>query len=596
MSQFIQFENIDQSILKETKEKQTKKLQTLSLKESKQLKSHESYEKMLSSIDSKVKTLKLASVPDLNTQQVKIKISPLEMADILFDTCDMAKYSVEGSLDSILFIEDCSTGIMQSDTIFFETIMSDLCARGKNFKIDIDDIKKFTTKMLNHLNRRSDIRTIKELPSTFVVTHNHFIIDLINKQVKSLKEMRLEYDITSQSNLVYLDQSTMTKDQYQQIVVFRQIISRIMKDWSDGNEEKEYLLWQMIYSVLQKDNHGKFFIIKGPGGNGKSLFTMILCGVAQSKNTVFANIHQFGDPNSINTISHNTRVIIGDDAATNHKISDVALSNIKSIVTNQALSVNVKYEKNKIIKSNALFVQCTNTDISFYENNPAVNSRAIVIDWTRTNFRDRPEADKTFDLNKLITNQLFISTIAMMCIEKVEYFKEFKITNEIKQSTQHMIESNDTLSQFLNHSLPLVNGFQYIPCKILYRSYENWMKNNNPRGGIMKYSTFHKMLNEKQDDLKTFDLATSHNRKRFKTYESIESLTKLLEIDYLQSSLECQSYLISSNMITTEEIESFKNKNHPIIDLNDRELQILSQIIFKEKNNYFYSIYNDYFS
>ena len=49
-----------------------------------------------------------------------------------------------------------------------------------------------------------------------------------------------------------------------------------------------------------------------------------------------------------------------------------ALPNYKTLVCGQSLSVNVKYEPNRVIECHGVFLQLMNDDPTFYEGGPAM--------------------------------------------------------------------------------------------------------------------------------------------------------------------------------------------------------------------------------
>ena len=593
----IRFDDVDVSLLQKSQVKLNKNQdqnQLNLLVESKTQYDYNNFTKLLEKIKSLLKRNKLetSQVPD-DSKIVIIKPTSDELANVIQNSCDLAILINNHLSINQLFIEDPDTKLMTSNITFFEKILSNLVVKDKEsmFLIKIDDISRTAQKVVSHLRHRSTIRRLQQIPTKYLITKNNQILDLETKEVETIDEFRLKYDCLSTSNVEIIDYSKQSIEDRTQSSVYRQIIERVMKDWSGNDKEKEYLLWQIMYSVLQNDNHGKFIVIKGPGGNGKSTYMTILSRLVGSKHVIHTNIHQFGDPNSINEINMSTRLIIGDDAATNHKISDVALSNLKSMITSNPISVNVKYEKNRIIQTNGVFIQGTNTDISFYENNPALQSRMIVFDWSTTDYRSI-RSDLTFDLDDLIDKQDFINELFMLCLEKVDYFKEFNIPISVKESTNAMIESNDTIKQFLDDITEEINGFHTIPLKLLYHRFCLWFKEMNPSSGVMKFPTFLKLIQEKSA---SYHMTYHDKRKRFKNYDYLTSLSNILMIDDNSVFYQLQQYLTTKNFITQLELDNFEHSEHDNNrELSNREIQILKILIFDKHKSYLNAIYGHY--
>lgn len=512
-----------------------------------------------------------------------IKPALHDLANLFYKNCHMSILRTSTG-EKTLFVFDPRDYLMKSSTSFVEQLLGDISSRhvvDKNgniveslFEIVIDDISKTAKSLITKLKNNSTIRDFYKLPSNYVVTLNNKVIDIITNEVYDLKSIIKHYDIVNKNYFNFTQFDSEIKENTKSDL-YREIIDRVMKDWSGERQDIEYLLWQIIYAILQNNNHDRFIILMGSGGNGKSTYMNILRIISGNENTVEANIHQFNDPNTINQIHMGTKVIIGDDSATNHKINNLTLSNLKSIVTGDPISVPVKYEQNKIVQTNALMIQATNTELSIFENNAAVKSRLILIDWTNEDFRSK-KSDLTFDLKKLMKDQSFIDEWAMVCLEKVEYFEEFNIPQSIKDSTNEMIEANDTIKQFLDEYLYRVNKFKRLPTKVLYHQYISWCKLNNPNGGIMKLHTFTKELTKRRQDY-CYEMSDRLDRPNFKNYKYINSILSLLDIqDISNVDLSRQSYIKMNHYATDDEIRKFIELNHPITrELTDEEYQLI---------------------
>lgn len=564
----------------------------------KKLRKFESYQKLISTLRNQ---LMIKKSQHIENSQSSIKLSVSDIAELVIDNCDLA---IIRTIDdkNTLFINNPDTGLMTSSKSIMMRILSDLSShivtyddgqqKPVTIKFMIDDLEKMYKQVHTKLLYNSSIRDFQMLPDDYVVTLNDVVINLKTNEVCHISDIECKYDIVNRNSFNFIHESMMSEERKNQSIINRQIIGRVMKDWSSEDNELEYLLWQIMYAVLQNDNHDKFFVLMGPGGNGKSTYMELLCKIAGQQFVIRANIHQFGDPNAINEIDMSTKLIIGDDAATNHKISDVATSNLKSIVTCNPFSVAVKYDKNRLILTNAIFLQATNTEISFYENNPAIKSRLIKIDWSKIDFRAK-KSELTFDLDKLMQDQSFIDDWVMMCLEKIDYFDEFIIPQSVRESTDLMIEDNDTIKQFMDDIWLRINKFKKIPLKFLHTVYLRWLKQNNPSGGLMKLQTFAKEINKKSDEYQ-FKIE-SKNKSRFKNDTTIEMMCELIGfVNTIDLDLSQQSYLESFNAATNEEIDNFIQLNHPIErELTNEEYQ-LALIASSQRNRlYLKAIYNN---
>lgn len=550
----------------------------------------ESYEEMIYVIRDLIKKRKLKDLINSDSNSsASIRVSSSNLTQAIVDSCDIAVQRSQNMIDQ-LYIYNPKSKLMTSNRAFFEQIASDLSSH-INFdgteiisQLVIDDIDKIVSQSTKKLSRLSIVRDFIPITNNYLVMKNDQVLKLDTNELIDIKDIQKDFDIFSKSSIQLVDKKALSSEDQTSVMLYENIINRIMNDWSNGDPEVEHLLWEIIYSVIQNDNHNKFIVLKGPGGNGKSSYMKLLSKISSESLTQYANIHQFGDPNAINRLDMSTRLIVGDDAATNHKISDVALSNLKSIVTGDPISLPVKYGENIVVRTNALFIQSTNSDLSFFENNPAVKSRALVIHWTTTDYRSERPADITFNLEALLENSLFIDTWATMCLNKISSLDEFTIPQVVKDSTNEMIESNDTIKQFLDDIYSQVDTFEYLPIKLMYDAYSKWIKENNPKGGVMKLQTFTKLIEQHS---KSFGFKLSHNedRKKFKVYGSITSLLRILNVQ--DSNLDRQRYLKPSKSLTKSQLEKFDYSKLSLSEdeLTDRDIQILTRLAFDHQNS-----------
>lgn len=581
---------VDQKILDKNHDehKSQAKSYQISFEESKS-RHFDTYQEMIETLRKAIKKSyfknALSSISNDHSNSKIIKANATIISDAILSNCDVSvKRTRKGN---IFFIQDPITRTMRSDEQYIVELLTNICSNQiEDSGIEIHDISKMKKDVLVKLKNDLSVRDFVEAPKTYIVMKNGIVIDVIKREAQSLETFSKLYDITKINNVNFL--SSQFSDQTEsKRIMNQQIINRVMRDWSSGESDVENLLWQIIYAVLIGKNFDKFIILQGPGGNGKSTFMNLLSKLVGQDFTIYTNIHQFGDPNSINSISKSTQVIIGDDAATNHKISDVALSNLKSIVTGDPISLPVKYSENAIVQTDALFVQGTNTDISFYENNPAIKSRALVINWTTLNYREEMPSDITFNLDELMSNQDFIDEWATTCIEKIEYFKKFDIPESVKKSTDEMVESNDAIKQFLDEFVQSIDGFESIPEKVFHHCFLDWSKRNNPSAGIMKARRFYKELESK---LKFYQLKMDNSSKRskFRSHPNKNSICQLLNINKELFS-EAQRLIFSTNQLTSEDFIEVSSLEIDI--LNDRQLQAAAILAFDQNNSSIISKY-----
>ena len=307
-------------------------------------------------------------------------------------------------------------------------------------------------------NNKFDAKKFAPHPSNYILAYNG-IFDNKTKQfhvVGSKKYLELTEKYTFLNNPTFnYNASPVDKTK-------RDLYGTFMNDLSGGNPEIRLLLEQGLYSIIEGNGRHKYFMISGDPGIGKSTLGRIMEALANEENVKILNIDKLGRDNAINTISPQTRLIIGDDLKNNAYLNDDAITNYKTLVDGRAISVEVKYEPNRVIKTNATWVQMMNEPPKIYEIGKAITDRTIFIHLTGTNHRNETDEaaremarrlDEYLDKeNKGIINQDFIDAIASYLLDTIEPFKEFTIPKEVKQDTENMVSESNWMHQFINYA------------------------------------------------------------------------------------------------------------------------------------------------
>lgn len=280
--------------------------------------------------------------------------------------------------------------------------------------------------------------------------------------------------------------------------LYIRIAEKIIKDWSDGDEEKEKLIWQIISATIEGNGRGKAIILKSDGGGGKTSFLNILKAIVGIQKVLDCGIYELNNDNKLANLKGDTHLVVGDDADTNKKLPPLSLSRLKSLTDSGSFLIDVKYQASRPVSTNALFIQNTNTDMSIYENNQALLSRIMKIEWTNENFREtKNELD--YDLKSLIgntsdektINKEFIEAIISLAIYNVPYFKQFTIPESVKADTQNMLNENDQVKDyvdFLNEQGVL--DLPYINVSTEHKRYELRLADINPSAKPLKIKNF----------------------------------------------------------------------------------------------------------
>lgn len=413
-----------------------------------------------------------------------------------------------------------------------------------------------------------DAKKFAPHPSNYILAYNG-IFDNKTKQfyaVGSKKYIELTEKYTFLNNPTFnYNSSPVDKTK-------RGLYDAFINDLSGGNTEIRLLLEQGLYSIIEGNGRHKYFMISGDAGIGKSTLGRIMEALANKVNVQILNIDKLGRDNAINTISPQTRLIIGDDLKNNAYLSDDAITNYKTLVDGRAISVEVKYEPNRVIKTNATWVQMMNEPPRIYEAGEAITDRTIFIHLKGTNHRNETdeaarEMAKRLDeyLDKEdngIINQGFIDEIASYLLDTIEPFDKFDIPEEIKQSTANMVNENNWVQQFINHATT-VGLFDFnelrqttiISCACLY------LKENHPGMIIPNSKSIIKEWKKSMEDA-GYKLTTKTVRKLNLMDFNPQLVSDVMFKDFVDSKVSAPVYARTHKLVTEDKLKKFKKLIH----------------------------------
>lgn len=500
----------------------------------------------------------------------KVTIKSEDLYNRLCELADFAKG------EDVLYYQDYDTKSMKSDIKSF--VYDVVTALRKDiYKISFQSQSSVVEDVTKNLRHDKTFRKLKEQPKSMLITTNQHVLDLEKNKKLEFYDVLFEYDILRTNPNHYLIYDELDSKHKTLFKLHQHQIARIFNDWSNGDNEKLRFLKQVCYAVIQGWGRDKFIVLKGEGGNGKSSFLNILKKLAGKNQYCVINAHQWSDDNSLNKLNESTHVIVGDDAEKNQSMSATGVANMKSITSGQEINVKVKYDNNKTIKTNALYVQATNSDLQFFENNNAMLRRLIVYLWDAAPY-DRELSEDVFDLESLIENQFFIDVLFTTILDDVQYFNMFDIPDESIQAAKDMLNEGDSVSTFMSDILDTIQYYENVPMKLLFLSYHEWRKRNNPDGGRFKYQSFVKAVN---DYCRMNDIEVESRRLKYHTYRYRTSLMNYLKIDDTASLSERQAAIVFNDTITDDELNHFANNldDYLNIELTDRQQQIVRMIV-----------------
>lgn len=180
-----------------------------------------------------------------------------------------------------------------------------------------------------------------------------------------------------------------------------------------------------------------------------------------------------------------------------------ALSNYKTLVSGQSLSVNVKYEPNRVIECHGVFLQLMNDDPTFYEGGDAMYDRTLLVRITGKNHRQAvDEAEKeiakrldryTGLLDKEIDRDFFNEIITYI-LKNVNNFDKFTVPDGSEKLTKDMVDEGSWSHQFIKDAKDKgLFSFNTLVQNDLVSMVQTFLKETNPS---MKIPSARMMLKE----------------------------------------------------------------------------------------------------
>lgn len=439
---------------------------------------------------------------------------------------------------------------------------------------------------------------------TLKLPPNHII--LAKNCILNLKTMEYSYDVNYFGEYDFINYLPINIKHINDVDPYMyEIVKRIMADWSQGDSEKLHYLKQLAFAAAEGNGRNVFNVLIGSGGNGKSTFLNILEVLAGRRYTTKLNLQDYMDDNKLIGINESTKLIVGHDLASHAKLSSSLNSRFKEFVTNEPFMINVKYKPSKLIKSNALKIQSTNTLLDIFENTDAMKRRLRLFEWTDKNFSNLND-ENIFDLTSLTQpdingnyNEKFYEAFIAFIFTDMTYFKEFNNIESMKNATNNMINSSDNVYNFLEWYVDQeLDLFEEFPAGTLYKLFIYWMSIDNPGSTPMKHKVFTERIKKL---LPQFNMKLSDKRVRPNSISKLKFNPEIISDLYLNGKHKFTEKsltftIMSNNKIDNNEIIEFKNKisNGEILDYDLMSLKemIICEYLISEGNTDAISIKN----
>lgn len=427
-------------------------------------------------------------------------------------------------------------------------------------------LKSITNRLKTNKTNYSNFTPIKLAPEHMILAPNGLLNAKTFKFYQDITEIE-KYNFLSRLPFRILEPSQINKLMYE-------FVERIFDDWTEYNSDKLTYLKQMNVSAIEGNGRNVYNIIIGAGGNGKSVYLNILSNLA----TVYAvnfNIQDIVNESKLNKIKPNTKVLVGDELATNFKLSGNTVSNFKSLATNGLILVDVKFKDATYVHCNGLKVQATNTLPKIFENNNAIKRRVKIFRWTDSRF-DNQANNSLFDLDEVVNTTEFMEAVIAFSFTNIKPFKKFIEIKEMDDDIEDISNASDQIYQFLsylNDQELLVGKFT---ANMFYDIYTVW---NTAENGNIKPLKIREFINRLKTHLLTFGLTISDDKSRLSAFTdtdfNLSAINKFLLKPISPNKYNMARTITCHNQITESDLQKFyddillQNKYDKIVSYKD---------------------------
>ena len=274
------------------------------------------------------------------------------------------------------------------------------------------------------------------------------------------------YDITTKNmlplndNHVFLNKIPHNYNPKAEIV---KDIDKFFNDISCDNEEIKMLLIQVIgYCMYRSNKLGKFFILQGGGGNGKSTLFKLMQYVLGADNVSELSLEDLSGKYGVGTI-RDKLVNLGDDIEDKY-IDKVA--NVKKLATGETISTEEKYKNRQYFRYYGVLVFTANTIPRMSDKSDGLKRRLVIVP-LEADFKSSGKADHNI-LDKLCTKEAaeYLISQAIIQLHEILHNKRFIRCQRAIEATEEYNRENNPVLAFLNEFN--VDGEPVSKC---YKSY-----------------------------------------------------------------------------------------------------------------------------
>ena len=404
------------------------------------------------------------------------------------------------------------------------------------------------------VSREDELSYYNPLPKYKIAVGNG-IFNCLTKELESFTPL---YTVVTRIKTNYIENPVQPKfaDKF--------TLEGMIGDFANQNPDRIQLLTQIIKSILTGVNTSDvFFIVIGPGGDGKSTMFNMITNLIGVQNTAYLNFTEISQPDKLLT-TLNKKLMLGMDNDVNLYIKKTAL--LKSMASHETITLNRKYMSSISVEFSPVIVQLCNEMPRFSETKESMRRRIVTFKSENSHYKNGTQNP---NVKKYINDTRFLEYALWYFLNEdiTPYYNDY---NEIdKDVTDESLNNEDIIGQFVNEMINIkyissIN--KYIPLRHFYALYLDWFSINNPGAKPMGMRTFKLKVSDEMYKLGyTFDPRRKHHRVPSLESNELYSTTML---ESYKDGYEMQKAIDSSN-----QVKCFELTHEPLQNASERVLR-----------------------
>lgn len=214
-----------------------------------------------------------------------------------------------------------------------------------------------------------------------------------------------------------------------------------LKEIACDDTEVTTLLWQVINESLNGNyTRKKAIFLVGDGNNAKGTFQELLINLVGFSNVTSLKVNEFDHDFKLSSLEGKT-LVIGDDVPVGVNIEDS--SNFNSVVTGEAVNVNVKNKQGYTTVYRCTVIQSTNGMPRFKNKSGGTNRRLLIVPFNAdfNGTKENPDIKEKYLADKKVLEYVLHKAINLN-------FNKFKLPRVSSEMLEEFKQDNDPVYDF----------------------------------------------------------------------------------------------------------------------------------------------------